>query len=293
MKIPEKKETKTVVDAFKINQKTKVPDNRSAANGLNIPGQPAQKIQQQIPGQPIPAVKQQVGNGQQSISIPGQPAKGIQQEQSQKKETKKGGFFSAFGKKSDKKKQENSESLESVYVPGHNQHLQNSNASIQREKTEIPDRVQSNAYMNQTVSHPNQTGGGFGKTIVFNANNSSRETTVLRPNVVQQSQNDSQNKRCYAYLIRQKNGERILIDKEEFRIGKENSYVDYFIGDNTAISRSHAHIINREEHFYIMDTNSKNHTYIDGHMIPPNIEVEIFSGATIRLADEEFKFEQK
>ena len=70
-------------------------------------------------------------------------------------------------------------------------------------------------------------------------------------------------------------------------------YVDYFIGDNTAISRSHAHIINREEHFYIMDTNSKNHTYIDGHMIPPNIEVEIFSGATIRLADEEFKFEQK
>ena len=38
-----------------------------------------------------------------------------------------------------------------------------------------------------------------------------------------------------------------------------------------------------------MDTNSTNHTYINGTMIPCNVEVELYSGNILKLADEEFE----
>lgn len=92
------------------------------------------------------------------------------------------------------------------------------------------------------------------------------------------------------YLIRAKNQEKILLDKPVFRIGKERSYVDYFIGDNTAISRSHASIIVREGECCIIDTNSTNHTYVNGSMVHSNIETKLTHGDTIRLANEDFEY---
>ena len=47
-------------------------------------------------------------------------------------------------------------------------------------------------------------------------------------------------------LIRVKNNDIIRLDKKSLRLGKEKSYVDYFIGDNTAISRSHADFYRRK-----------------------------------------------
>lgn len=92
------------------------------------------------------------------------------------------------------------------------------------------------------------------------------------------------------HLIRSKNNEKISVDKPVFRIGKERSYVDYFIGDNPAISRSHANIIIRESKYYVTDTNSTNHTFVNGMMIQSNSEVEIAHGDKIRLANEDFEF---
>ena len=92
------------------------------------------------------------------------------------------------------------------------------------------------------------------------------------------------------YLIRAKNNEKIPLNKPVFRIGKEKSYVDYFIGDNTAISRSHANIVNHNGVFFVVDTNSTNHTYVNGTMIQSNVETELTSGSRIRLANEEFEF---
>ena len=126
----------------------------------------------------------------------------------------------------------------------------------------------------------NQQGVNFGETTVLSAAASS-DTTVLNQSMLL---NNS------PYLIRKKTGERIQIDKPVFRLGKENSYVDYFIGDNSAISRSHANIITKENKYYIIDTNSTNHTFIEGQMIPPNRETEITSGQMIKLANEEFEF---
>ena len=92
------------------------------------------------------------------------------------------------------------------------------------------------------------------------------------------------------YLVRVKNHERVYLNDSVFKIGKEKSYVDYFIGDNTAISRSHANIVCRNGEYYIVDQNSTNHTYVNGSMIQSNVETKLEHDAKIRLANEEFEF---
>ena len=120
----------------------------------------------------------------------------------------------------------------------------------------------------------------FGETTVLGS--PMGETTVLGGSAEPQ-RNDP-------HLIRSKNNEKIPLNKPVFRIGKERSYVDYFIGDNTAISRSHANIVNDNGEFYIVDTNSTNHTYVNGGMIQSNVQTKLVHGTKIRLANEDFEF---
>jgi pSer/pThr/pTyr-binding forkhead associated (FHA) protein len=123
----------------------------------------------------------------------------------------------------------------------------------------------------------------FGETTVLSGG-SIGETTVL--NGVQ----TNQARPIIGILIRVKTSERIPLNKPVFRIGKERSYVDYFVGDNTAVSRSHADIITRDGQFFIVDTNSTNHTYVNGKMIQSNNETLLSNGDKIRLANEDFEF---
>lgn len=92
------------------------------------------------------------------------------------------------------------------------------------------------------------------------------------------------------HLVRKSTAEKIQIDKPMFKIGKEKNYVDYCIGDNPAISRSHAVIISREGQYYLSDTNSTNHTFLNGMMLKSNTEAKLEHGALIKLANEEFEF---
>lgn len=96
----------------------------------------------------------------------------------------------------------------------------------------------------------------------------------------------------YPHLIRKKNNEDILLDKPIFRIGKDRNNADYFIADNTAISRRHAEIISKNGEYYIIDKNSTNHVYIDDEKIDPNTEIKIVDKNTIRLGNEEFEFQE-
>lgn len=120
----------------------------------------------------------------------------------------------------------------------------------------------------------------FGETTVLGGGGVG-ETTVLGATPAAQA---------IPNLIRMRNNEKIILNKPVFRIGKEKSYVDYFIGDNSAISRSHANIITREGEYFVVDTNSTNHTYVDGAMIQSSVETKITHGTKIRLANEDFEF---
>lgn len=101
---------------------------------------------------------------------------------------------------------------------------------------------------------------------------------------------DSPNSTMKAMLVRRKNNEQILLEKDIFKIGKQQGYVDYLIRDNATISRSHANIIKKDNQYYVVDTNSTNHVYVNGQEIPCNEEVPINSGTIIRLSNEEFEF---
>ncbi len=80
------------------------------------------------------------------------------------------------------------------------------------------------------------------------------------------------------------------INKPVFRIGKERSYVDYFVANNNAISRIHADIITKNNSFFVKDENSTNGTYVNGNRLTPNEEVQVFDGDIITFANEEFEF---
>lgn len=123
--------------------------------------------------------------------------------------------------------------------------------------------------------------GDFGETTVLGVGMAAGETTVLGA---------AQAQIVSPYLLRLKNNERIQLSKPVFRIGKERSYVDYFISDNTAVSRSHANILIKGTEFYIVDTNSTNHTYVNGNMLQSNVETKLEHGSKVRLANEEFEF---
>lgn len=157
-----------------------------------------------------------------------------------------------------------------------------------QQKTPVQQPVQQNTPARQPLSRPvyaqPQMPQGqymnFGETTVLSGG-SIGETTVLGATPVTQVK---------PHLIRAKNNEKIDLNKPVFRIGKEKSYVDYFIGDNSAISRSHANIISRDGEYFVVDTNSTNHTYVNGQMIQSNVETKIAHGAKIKLANEDFEF---
>jgi len=130
----------------------------------------------------------------------------------------------------------------------------------------------------QAPVQPIPVQSSFNETTVLS--NFSGETTVLsaNPGIAE------------PYLTRVKSGERISLNKPVFRIGKEKSYVDYFIADNTAISRSHCNIHTENGEYFIEDTNSTNHTYVNGKIINSNVKVKLTSGDKVRLANEDFIF---
>ena len=133
-------------------------------------------------------------------------------------------------------------------------------------------------------AEPEMLPDSFGETIYLSGSAVIGEMTLL--------QKKTHTVQSCPHLIRVKTSERINLFKTPFRLGKEKSYVDYCIRDNPAVSRSHAVIISRDGECYIVDTNSTNHTYVNGEMVLSNAEVKLSHGAKIRLANEEFEFKQ-
>ena len=211
--------------------------------------------------------------------------------------------FSLFGKREPKGKEEKPEKIKKqktvseqpqinipgqpipVNIPGQSIRLKppvQSSPDVPKKQVSSQQAVPFSVQPTPQVHPASQV--NFGETTVLGGGTNFGETTVLNGTASVPLVREP-------FLIRKKTGEKIPINKPVFRIGKERSFVDYFIADNTAISRSHANIITKNQVYYVTDTNSTNHTYVNGKLIASNVETPISSGDIIKLANEEFCFE--
>lgn len=147
--------------------------------------------------------------------------------------------------------------------------------------------AQQNVIMQPRKSYAD-VAADFGETTILGGGADFGGTTVLS-----EQETPIKPTHIIPYLIRLKNNERILINKPRYRLGKEKSYVDYFIGDNAAVSRSHADIVTNGEEYSIIDMNSTNHTYVNNQMIQSGVEVKLNDGDKVKLGNEEFEFKER
>ncbi|MDD5934660.1 MAG: DUF6382 domain-containing protein [Clostridiales bacterium] len=196
-------------------------------------------------------------------------------------------------KQKGKKEQSNQMGGMDFQIPGSQQPMMPSNKPMtSASNPSIPMNYQSTAtnYQSMTVNRPNANNPNlppvannqsFGNTTVLSQPNTAGQTTVLSEFAATRER---------PYLVRRKNSEKIYLTNNEFKIGKERNSVDYCIDGNSAISRTHAMIIQRAEEFFIVDMNSTNHTFINGKMINSSQELKLSHNDIIRLANEEFVF---
>ena len=91
------------------------------------------------------------------------------------------------------------------------------------------------------------------------------------------------------YLVRIKTNELIPILHMEFMVGKSVN-CDYQIIDNKKVSRKHAIFRISNGECYVRDNASTNHTFINGQLLQPGVEVMLSNDDNIRMGDEEFKY---
>ena len=257
------KENKQIYERQKAQRKAQ---KEAEKNGAAMPGQnvKASNASFAIPGQP-PQQRPQPAQAQPQNVMPQQPQQQFVQPQRQFTQSNQPQRQFAQPQPMPQAQQKPAQQVQP-------QPVQNQNANTgMTGNPSVPPQILENM----------TKAGNFGETTVLGVGSEAGETTVLGA---------SQAQIIKPYLLRIKNNERIELNKPVFRIGKERSYVDYFVSDNTAVSRSHANIINRDNEFYIVDTNSTNHTYVNGSMIQSNVETKIEHGTKIRLANEDFEF---
>lgn len=94
----------------------------------------------------------------------------------------------------------------------------------------------------------------------------------------------------YPYMIRKKNGEKVVINKDEFKIGKIPGMADYLLTDNPAVSRMHAIIHKIDGAYYICDNYSTNATFLNGEQLEAGKNYILLNGVRISFANDEFTY---
>ncbi len=132
---------------------------------------------------------------------------------------------------------------------------------------------------------PNPSGSM--ETGVMGENQSAGQTTVLNPSTPPEA---GEPLITSGTLIRRKNSDNIIIDKQSFSIGKDSLHVDYCITDNPAVSRTHATINTVNNQVFLQDCHSTNGTFINNRKLADGSSEPIKNGDIIKIADEEFQY---
>lgn len=104
------------------------------------------------------------------------------------------------------------------------------------------------------------------------------------------SDNIKKEKKYLAYFMRNKTGLKKVIDKDEYKIGRSETSVDFIVTENSHIGRYHAKIIKKENKYYLIDNNSLNKTRLNYHILEPQKEYLLSNGDIIQLSNEKFTF---
>lgn len=199
---------------------------------------------------------------------------------------------------SDKKAENISQRVKPAFeIPGENKHLKNTDISKNesagsvRESSENINKTSFAKQNNETNRSAFAKSSGarpkidFGATVYFDEKKLN-STVMIGENIVSES-NSSES---FPHIIRRKTQDDIRISKSPFKIGKEETFVDYCVKGNPAISGCHAFIVFDDGKYYIKDTNSTNHVCINNKRIQSNVLLEIKHNDVIKLADEYFDF---
>ncbi|MCR4950678.1 MAG: FHA domain-containing protein [Solobacterium sp.] len=144
------------------------------------------------------------------------------------------------------------------------------------ERPSVP--VQPSGYREiSPAAKPSRTESSAETTLLENG--SAPETTLLAP-------------ASYGTLVNTKTEEKVNVNKDHFRIGREKTNVDYCVENNTNVGRYHAEIFSEDQHTYVIDRHSRNGTFLNGVRIESEEPVEIIDGDKIKFADEEYTFLQ-
>lgn len=88
------------------------------------------------------------------------------------------------------------------------------------------------------------------------------------------------------YLVQKTTNQYIHVTHTNFHIGRAEDIVDYTVHtQNCYLGNDHAYILIEDGRYYIVDNNTKNHTYLNERQLEPSQKVEFHAGDTIRMAD--------
>jgi hypothetical protein len=82
----------------------------------------------------------------------------------------------------------------------------------------------------------------------------------------------------FPYLVRKSTGEKIIVNRNIFKMGKEKEYVDYCINDR------------KSDGYYIKDLGSLNHTFVNGVKLEKDETQKLEDGCLVQLANEVFEW---
>lgn len=117
------------------------------------------------------------------------------------------------------------------------------------------------------------------------------ETTVLTSDILNLSEFNSTIK-TIPILTRCRTGESVKINSNSFVVGSAKEMVDYCIQYNSGISRTHICIMKFADGYYVNDLDTTNGTYVNNMKVESGRYVKLSAGSVIKMADEEFIFEE-
>lgn len=91
------------------------------------------------------------------------------------------------------------------------------------------------------------------------------------------------------FLIEEVTGEKIVLTKEVFKLGRDPEQADY-TSNSKVVGRIHAELLTADGEYFLIDKHSRNGSYLNGVKLSPNEKTKIKHEDRIKLANQEFVF---